>query len=266
MKGLASVLAVLLIGGAALAGPLELSLSGGPATVSLDEINTAVLVFNTLIEHLNETLAIIPGMSGTVQPLAPLNSGIALRASERYWVADPLAVTGAFEYHRTSAATRGQYIGSETSTIDVSLAETTLSFLAGVRVQFLDVGLRLAGDIAGGYFYTTADRSVVFEIPSEYPDAISGVPPEGSGRYSGGAFGLAAGLSVAYPVFDSVCVEALVSYRWARVPALRDATATPLDLDGNGKPESASLEGLSVQLGFSLALDLSLDGEEGEGR
>ncbi|MCX6100048.1 MAG: hypothetical protein NTV92_01225 [Candidatus Bipolaricaulota bacterium] len=264
MKGLASVIGILLVSGVALAGPLEVSIGGGPATTSLDDINTSILLFNTLITHLNETLAVIPGVSGTVGTLAPMISGMALRASERYWVTDWIAVTGCFEYNRVSTATRGQYIGAETSTIDVSAALTNLSILVGSRIQFLDVGLRLAGDVTAGYFYSTLDHAVVFEIPSEYPDAISGVPPEGEGRASGGTFGVEAGLSMSYPIVDGFCIEALLAYRWATVPVLRDATATPLDFDGNGTPESASLDGLSVQIGFSLALDLSLDGEKGE--
>jgi len=48
------------------------------------------------------------------------------------------------------------------------------------------------------------------------------------------------------------------------VPTLRNATATPLDFDSNGTTESADLRGLSLQIGLSLALDLSLGGEKGE--
>jgi hypothetical protein len=264
MKGLASVLGILLVSCVALGGPLEVSIGGGPSTMSLGDINTSILLFNTLITHLNETLAVIPGVSGTVDTMAPMTSGMALRASERYWVADWIAFTGFFEYGRVSTATHGQYVGAETSTIDVTASHANLSVLVGTRIQFLDLGLRLAGDVSAGYFYSTFDDSVVFEIPSEYPDAISGVPPEGGGRYSGGTFGLAAGLSVSYPVVDRFYAEALLGYRWARVPTLRDATATPLDFDGNGVPESAALDGLTVQIGFSLALDLSLGGEKGE--
>jgi len=264
MKWLASAMAVLLVSGVALAGPLEVSIGGGPSTMSLDDINTSILLFNTVITHLNETLAVIPGVSGSVGTLTPLISGMGLRASEKYWIADWAAVTGSFGYARVATATHGQYIGDATSTIDVAATVTTLSFLVGSRIQFLDAGLRLAGDVTAGYFYTTFDYSVVFEIPSEYPDAISGVPPEGEGRHSGGTFGVEAGLSMSYPIVDGFFIEALLTYRWAAVSVLRDATATPLDLDGNGVPESASLDGLSVQIGFSLALDLSLDGEKGE--
>ncbi len=264
MKGLASVLGILLFSAAALAGPLEASISGGPATASLDDINTSILVFNTLITHLNETLAVIPGVSGTVGTLAPMISGMTLRTSERYWIADSIALTGGFEYYHVSTATKGQYIGAETSTIDVSASLTNLNFLVGSRVKFLDAGLRLAGDVEAGYFYSTLDHSVVFQIPSEYPGAISGVPPEGEGRHSGGTFGVEVGLSVAYPILDGFSVEALLSYRWATVPSLRDAAGNVLDFDGNGTPESVGLEGMSVQIGFSLALDLSPTGEKGE--
>jgi hypothetical protein len=264
MKELASVLGILLLSCVALGGPLEVAMGGGPSTTSLDDINTSILLFNTLITHLNETLAVIPGVSGTVATMAPMISGMSLRASERYWVADWIAFTGAFEYSRVSTATHGQYIGAETSTIDVQATHANLSVLVGTRIQFLDVGLRLAGDMSAGYFYSTFDRSVVFQIPSEYPDAISGVPPEGEGRYSGGTFGLAASLSMSYPIVNGFYVEALLGYRWADVPVLRNAAATPLDFDGNGVPESATLDGLTVQIGFSLALDFSPDGEKGE--
>jgi len=264
MKGLASVLGILLFSAAALAGPLEASISGGPATASLDDINTAILVFNTLITHLNETLAVIPNVHGTVDTLAPMISGLTLRASEGYRIADWIALTGAFEYYHVSTATKGQYVGAETSTIDVSAALTDLAFLAGARIQFLDAGLRLAGDIQAGYFYATVDHSVVFQIPSEYPGTISGVPPDGSGRNSGGGLGVEVGLSMTYPIIGGFSVNALVSYRWATVPTLHDASGNTLDLDGNGKEESVSLDGMSVQVGFSLALDLSPTGEKGE--
>jgi hypothetical protein len=264
MKGLASLPVILLLGWSALAGPLELSISAGPAATSLNDINTAILVFNTLITHLNETLAVIPGVSGHVDPLAPMISGIALRASERYWVADWIAFSGRFEYSRLATSTRGQYQGAEASTIDVSAGLHNLSVLVGSRVEFLDVGLRLSGDVAVGYFYTTFDHAVVFEIPSEYPDAISGVPPQGEGRHAGGTLGLEVGLSMSYPVADGLSIEALLAYRSATIPVLADAAGQSLDLDGNGAPESATLDGLSVQVGFSLAIDLSLDGEKGE--
>jgi hypothetical protein len=264
MKGLASVLVFLLLSWSALAGPLELSISGGPAATSLNDINTAILVFNTLIKDLNDTWDVIPGVSGHVDPLAPMISGMVLCASERYWVADWIAFGGRFEYSRLATSTRGQYQGAETSTIDVSAALHNLSVLVGSRVEFLDVGLRLSGDVAVGYFYTALAHAVVFEIPSEYPYAISGVPPQGEGRHAGGTLGLEVGLSMSYPVVDGLSVEALLSYRSATIPGLTDAAGQSLDFDGNGTPESATLDGLSVQVGFSLAIDLSLDGEKGE--
>ncbi len=264
MKSLAATLAILLLSGAALAGPLELSLHAGPAATSLTDINTTILVFNTLITHLNETLAVIPGVSGTVDTLGPMISGVALRASERYWVADWIAFGGRFEYNRLATSTRGQYHGAETSTIDISAAFHHLSALMGARVQFLDAGIRLAGDVAAGVFFATFDHAVVFEIPSEYPDAISGVPPQGEGRHSGGALGIEAGLSMSYPILDGFCIEALLAYRSATVRDLADPAGHPLDFDGSGTPESATLDGLSVQVGFSLAIDLSLDGGKGD--
>jgi hypothetical protein len=264
MKGLASVLVILLSSWTALAGPLELSISGGPAATSLNDINAAILVFNRVITHLNDTLPVIPGVSGRVDLLSPMTSWIALRASERYWLADWIAFGGRFEYGRLATATRGQYQGAETSTIDVSAALHNLSILVGPRVQFLDVGVRLSGDVAVGYFYTTFDHAVVFEIPSEYPDAIAGVPPEGEGRHAGGSLGFEAGLSMSYPIADGFSIEALLAYRSATIPVLADAAGQSLDFDGNGTPETATLDGLSVQIGFSLAIDLSLDGEKGE--
>ncbi len=274
MKGLASGTIILLASAAILAGaaaiasaaaqPFEVSIGGGPTTMSLDDINTSILLFNALITHLNETLAVIPGMSGAVDALEPLYSGMSVRASERYWVTDWLALTGCFEYGRAATATRGQYQGAATSTIDIAATLSNLSVLAGARLRFLDVGLRLAADAAVGYFYSTFDHAVTFQIPSEYPDAIAGVPPQGEDRHSGGTFGLSAGLSLSYPLFEEFSVEALVGYRWADVPILRNAAATALDLDGNGTSESATLDGLSMQIGFTLALDLSLGGEKGE--
>jgi hypothetical protein len=264
MKGLAAVLVVILLSEASLASPLELSLSAGPAATSLNDINAAIVFVNTLITLLNETLIVIPGVSGSVENLGPMTSGLALRASERYWVDDWIAFGGRFEYTRLATSTRGQYVGAETSTIDVALSVSELSLLVGARVQFLDAELRLAGDIAGGYFYATCNRAVTFEIPSEYPDAISGIPQLGAGRHSGGALGLEAGLSLSYAVTDGLCLEALLSYRSATIPRLDDAAGQPLDLDANDVPESAVLDGLSVEVGFSLSIDLSLDGEKGE--
>jgi hypothetical protein len=258
------VLVVVLLSGAAWASPLELSLSAGPAATSLNDINAAIIFVDTLITLLNETLRVIPGVSGSVDTLGPMTSGLALRAAERYWLADWIAFGGRFEYTRLATSTRGQYQGAETSTIDVALAFHELSFLVGTRVQFLNAELRLAGDIAGGYFYATCDRAVTFEIPSEYPDAISSTPQAGEGRHSGGTLGLEAGLSLSYAITDGLCLEALLSYRSATIPELTDAAGQPLDLDANDSPESATLDGLSVEVGFSLSIDLSLDGEKGE--
>jgi len=272
MKALASVMVILLLGGSALgaplgsasAQPLELSIGAGLTTMSLDDINTAILVFNTLITHLNETLAVIPGVSGAVDPLEPLYSGLDFSASERFWVSDWLALTGCLEYARAATSTYGQYHGADTSTIAVSATLSSFHVLAGARIEFLDAGLRLAADAAAGYFYSMLDHAVTFEIPSEYPDVIAGVPPEGEDRHSGGGFGLAASLSLSYPIVEGFAVEALVGYRWASVPTLRNAAGTALDLDGNGAPESATLDGLSVRVGFALTFDLSLGGEKGE--
>lgn len=272
MKGLASVLGILLVVGLAIgaptaardAGRLDVGIGVGPTTAALDDINTAIVLFNTLIEHLNETLAVVPGVTGSVAVLDPLYSGMSVRATERYWVADWFALTGSFEYGRTETSTRGQYHGAETSTIDISAVHAHWSVLAGAHIQFLDVGLRLAAEASLGYFHSTFDHAVTFEVPSEYPDTIAGIPDEGEDRHSGSAVGLGAGLCLSYPLFEGVSVEARIGYRWADVPTLRNATATPLDFDSNGTTESADLRGLSLQIGLSLALDLSLGGEKGE--
>ncbi len=261
MKGLASVLCIMLLAtAAAVAGPLELSIGGGPSATSLDDINASISVFNTLINHLNETFADHPDVSGTVGTLSPIVSGLSMHASERYWLADWIAVGAGVEYTRSGASTYGTYEGSETSTIDLSLASQTLGVLVGSRIRFLNMGLLLAADLAAGFYHSILDHTVVFEIPEEYPDAISGVPPESAGRSTGNTFGVEAGFSLAYPIAEWVTVGALLSYRSATIPALKGEDGQPFDLDGNGVPEAINLDGITVQFTFSIRVDLSLDG------
>lgn len=264
MKGLASVLCVILLAGAAFGGTLELSLGGGPAATSLDDFNASILVFNAVIAHLNETFDVHPDVDGSVPPLAPLTSGWVLRAAERYWIGDAFAFGAQLAFGRTSTETRGQYHGSETSTIDVAASLQTVTASLGARATFLDVGLRLSADAALSYTHATFDHAVLFEIPSEYPSAISGVPPSGGGRHTGGAVGFEFGLSMFIPIVQGFGADVIVAYRSARVDSFSNPNGETLDFDGSGTPEAANLAGLTVQICFSLALDLSLDGEKGD--
>ncbi|MEW5826278.1 MAG: hypothetical protein AB1778_05545 [Candidatus Bipolaricaulota bacterium] len=264
MKGLASVVCAILLAVPALAGTLELSLGGGPAATSLDDFNSSILVFNALIEHLNETFDVHPDVAGTVPTLAPLTSGWTLCAAERYWLGEVFAFGATLSFARCTTATRGQYHGAETSTISVDAALQTVEAAVAARITFLDVGLRLSLDASLGYTHATFAHEVVFEIPSEYPSAISGVPPSSEGRHTGGTIGIHVGFSIAVPIVSGLSTEVVVAYRTAKVPGFRNAAGESLDFDGNGTPESANLAGLAVQLRFSLAMNLSLDGENGE--
>lgn len=264
MKGLASVLiATLILSVTAAAGPLEFAFGAGPSAFSLSTMNASVGVFNALITHLNETVDVHPDLSGTVELLAPLSSGISLYAGERFWLTDWLGLGASIDYFRTSTATLGHYQGAEVSTIDVNVDMTSVGVLLGARATFVDLGLRLSADAAAGYFLAVSNRSVTFEIPAEYPDVISGVPPDGTGRYSGGAFGFELGLSLSYPIAEWFAIGTTVAYRSAHVPTLLDSAGVELDIDGDGQPEPAELGGITVRLTFSLSIDLGL-GEDKE--
>ena len=132
----------------------------------------------------------------------------------------------------------------------------------GGEATFLDVGLRLGAFGGIGYYYVLFDRKTVFEIPTEYPDSIAGVPPEGEGRYTGGSIGFEAGLSLTYPIAPWFMIGSRLTYRSARIAELTDAGANVLDLDGDETGESISLSGLMVQLTVSINIDLSLDGRK----
>jgi hypothetical protein len=260
MKGLAvALLATLLAGAGAVAGPLEISFGGGPAATSLDDINASIGVFTQLIAHLNETFAVHPDVSGSVGELQSMVSGFSFHVAERYWLIDWFGLGAQFEYTRSSSAVAGFFEGSEISTIDVALDLDAVGAVVGGCATFLDAGLLLSAEIGVGYYYAIVNRSVVFEIPPEYPDVISGVPPEGEGRYGGGALGLEIGLSLTYPITRWLAVGSVLSYRSATVNSVADPQGTELDLDGDGIRESVNLSGVTVQLTFSLSIDLSPD-------
>lgn len=261
MKGLASVLiGLLLLSITGIAGPLELGLGVGPSFTSLDSFNESIGVFNVLIEHLNETFDVHPDVSGTVVPMPTMGTGMVLSASEQYRITDWFAFGAHVEYSGSSSSTTGFYQGSDISQIDVAYDAHVLGIVLGADVTFVDVGLRL-GAIGGvGYYHTILDRKVVFEIPSEYPDVVAGLPPEGEGRYTGGAFGLEAGITLSYPLLDWLTVGTRVIYHTAEVDSLQTPQGIGLDLDGDGQNESVNLTGLAVQFTFSINIDLSLDG------
>lgn len=261
MKGLASVLGIVLLAGCTgFSGTLEMAIGGGPSAISLDEFNAAITTFNALIVHLNETFFVHPDVTGTVPTLNPMVSGFVARAAERYAVADWLAIGAEFEYAKSRTATSGAYHGAETSTIDIALDFQSIGILLGARATFLDVGLRLSADAAIGYYYGTLNHSIVFEIPSEYPDAISGVPPKADDHHSGGALGFDAGFTIDVPIGTGFSLGATVAYRSASIGTLRNAAGESLDLNGDALPEGANLDGISVRLMMSIQIDLSPNG------
>jgi hypothetical protein len=262
MKGLATLLiAACLVSIPAIAGPLEMLFGGGPSAMSLGDINASLGVFNTLITHLNETFAVHPDVTGFVELLDPMVSGLSLHAGERLWLTDWFGLGAAIEYFSSSTATIGHYEGSEISTIDAAIDITTVSVTIGGRATFLDAGLRLGAEGAVGYYYVIANRNVIFEVPSEYPDVISGVPPEGDEHYTGGTFGFEVGLCLSYTVANWLSIGSSVSYRAATVGSVADSAGSELDLDGDGASESIDLDGITVRLAVSFNIDLSLNGE-----
>ncbi len=265
MKGLASVLGIILISGCAtLAGPLELSIGGGPSAISLDAFNGTIESWNTLIGHFNEFATDHPDVSGSVPTLDFLTTNFVAHAAERYWILDWFALGARFEYEQSKTETSGTYVGGETATVDIALEYRTIGLLAGARILFLDTGLRLAGDVNVGYYNGSLDHSVTFEIPSEYTDAVSGLPPEGAGRHSGSTVGFEAGLALDVPFAEGGYLGATVAYRSAVIGALTNKEGGELDLDGDGTAEDANLSGISVRFCFSIDIDLSLDGEGGK--
>jgi hypothetical protein len=263
MKGLASLLiAGILTSVAALAGPLEMTLGVGPSAAALGTLNDSIGVVNTLIGHLNDTFDVHPDVSGSIDLLDPMGSGMSLHAGERLWLTDWLGLGAGLSYFSTATATAGFYEGSETSTIDIALDMQSVGVTLGGRATFLDVGLRLAADVAAGYYYLICDRAVTFEVPSEYPDVLSNVPPEGEGRYTGSTFGFEIGFSISYPILRWFTIGSTVSYRATGQTATVDTTGTELDLTGDEEPDSIDLNGVTVRLAFSINIDLSPDGEK----
>ncbi len=261
MKGLASVLLLLvLLGMTATAGPLELGLGAGPSFTSLDSFNESIGVFNALIEHLNETFDVHPDVTGTVAPMSTMGNGWYLSAAENYRLTDWLSLGAHVEYVGASSSTDGSYNGSDISEIDVSFNSHVLGIVLGGDITFVDLGLRLGASGGVGYFHTIFDRNVVFQIPAEYPEAIAGIPPEGDDLYTGGTFGLEAGITLSYPVFEWFTMGTRVMYRAATVDSLSTSGGVELDLNGDGQGESVNLSGLAVEFTFSINIDLSLDG------
>jgi hypothetical protein len=261
MKGLTVCLcAALVLSLAAHAATLNLTFGGGPAATPLAELNASLSAINILIEHLNETFEAHPDVDGSVAPLHLLKSAISLYGGESFQPVDWLGLGAHVEVLRSSTATSGTYTGASVSTIDVSLGFSTIALAVDAHVRFLDMGIQLAADLSGAYYRSTVRRAVVFQIPEEYPDTLSTVPPEGEGEYTGSAFGFEAGLSIAYPVAPWFVVHTILAYRSALIPSVKDSSGTALDLDGNGQPESIELDGLTVRIGFSICIDLSLDG------
>jgi len=263
MKGLAILMiATLLTSVVAFAGSMEMAFGGGPTAISLASINASIGVFNTLIAHLNETFAVHPDVSGAIDPIAPMTSGLSFRAEERFWLLDWFGLGAAIEYYSSSTETIGFYEGSEISTIDVALGVTAVGALLGARASFLDAGLRLAAEGGFGYYYVLLDRSTIFEIPIEYPDAISGVPPDGDERFTGSSLGFEVGLNLSYPMTQWLSIGSTVTYRSATVNSVANSAGDELDLDGDGTTEPIDLDGITVRLVLSLNIDLSPNGEK----
>ena len=263
MKELATLLiASVLISLTAGATSLEMSIGVGPSATSLGSVNASIGVFNALITHLNETFESHPDVTGTVETLSPLTSGLALSAAERFWLADWFALGAGVEYFGTSTETIGYFEGADISTIDVGLDVAAFNITIGGRATFLDMGLKLAADAGIAYHYVVSNAAVAFEVPSEYPGTISGVPPTQDGRYTGDTFGFELGLTLFYPIAPWFTLGASVGYRSATIDAVTDASGTELDLDGDGSPEPFDLDGISVRLTLSFNIDLSIFGEK----
>jgi hypothetical protein len=261
MKGLVTALAVLILWAAMLtAGPIEIYLSGGPSAVALDEINTIRGRINAIITELNDAIALLPEITGEVEQLDSIGGGIAYQAGERFFVSDRFALGGKLEGFRTSTSIAGVYTSSETSEISIDLDCYTVGFLLGGRYDFLDAGVILSAELGAGYYYSGFNRAITFQIPPEYLPAISGLPPEGEGRYSGSSLGFEGGLSLSFPITDWLVVGSSLFYRWLTLGGMRDQEGNSLDIDGDGTPEKVDLSGITVQFTFSLIIDLTPEG------
>lgn len=263
MKGLVTVGTVLILWSVTLtAGPLELYFGGGPSAAALGEINAIKDLFNTIITELNSNIALLPEITGEIGELDQIGGGIAYQAGERFWLSERLALGGKLEYFRTATSTAGVYTSSETSEISIALNCYSVGLVLGGRYDFLEAGLVLSADLGIGYYYAGFDKAITFQIPPEYPEAISGLPPEGEGRYSGSTFGLEVGLSLSYPIADWLTIGSAIFYRSLTLSGMSDGAGTGLDVDGNGIAEEVDLGGITVQLAFSLSIDLSLEREK----
>lgn len=263
MKGLVSIGAVFILWTLTLAaGPVEVHLGGGPSAASLDEINAAITQFNTLIELLNETFEALPDVEGSVETIGRMGSGIALQVGERFLLTERLALGGTLDVFHTSASTAGTYVSSERSDISIALTCTNVGIVIGGRYDFLNAGLILSADVGIGYYYGTFRQAITFQVPPEFPAAIADLPPEGETRYSGFAPAVEAGLVLSFPLTDWFKVGSSVSYRFLAFTGMTDGQGNSLDLDGNGIPEKIDLGGITVELTFSMLIDLSLEGEK----
>jgi len=258
MKGLVTVGAVLILWAAMLtAGPVEVYLSGGPSAAALNEINSIKDRINAIITLLNDNIALLPEITGEVEALDSIGSGIAYQSGERFWLSDRFALGGKLEGFRTSTSTAGIYTSSETSEVSIDLDCYAVGFLLSGRYDFLNAGVILSADLGAGYYYSGFNRAITFQIPPEYPDAISGLPPEGEGRYSGSTLGFEGGLSLSFPITDWLEVGSSLFYRSLALGGMRDRQGNSLDLDGDGTPEKVDLGGITVQFTFSLIIDLN---------
>jgi len=263
MKALASALsAVCLLSVACLAGSLEMSIGAGPSVVSLDALNETIGVYNQWIDELNGYFEVHPDVTGSIELLETIGTSLSFSAAERYRLTSWFALGATIDYTRSASETRGFYQGTEASEIAIGLSFQAIDVALGGTLTFLDVGLQLGITAGVGYHHAIVDKSVVFEIPEEYPYVIAGLPPSEGGRYTGGTFGFDIGLSLAYPIAPWFSVGTDVVYRSAQIASLVDASAVALDLDGDGTAEPISLSGLMVRFSFTISINLSLDGEK----
>jgi len=261
MKGLLSVLlGIMLLSLPVMAGSLELALGAGPSFAALDAANDSIEVFNALIVHLNETFDVHPDVSGTIAPMPSMGRGLFLSGAERYWLTEWFGFGAHIDYFGAASDTAGFYQGDAVSRIDLSYALDVVSASMAADVAFVDVGIRIGASIGAGYHYGTLEQTVVFEVPDEYPETIAGIPPEGEDRFTGGGLGFEASMFIAYPITEWLIVGTRVAYRSASIPEFTNAAGTPWDPDGDERANGLNLTGFAVQLSFSIAIDLSLDG------
>ena len=262
MKGLLSVLllGILLLSLPAMAGPLELALGAGPSFAALDSVNDSIGVFNALLAHLNETFDVHPDVTGTIAPMPLVGRGLFLSGAERYWLTDWFGFGAHIDYFGASSRTSGFYQGDAVSRIDLAYALDVVSASLAADVAFVDLGIRIGASAGVGVHYGILDQTVVFEIPEEYPDVIAGIPPEGESRFTGSGLGFEAGVFVAYPITEWLIIGTRVGYRSANIAELTNEAGLPWDPDGDDRANGLNLTGFTVQISFSIAIDLSLDG------